>query len=576
MPGKRAFEYAGELLDGEPVVSFLVLSPMILVLLPALVVAVFLLARLQVQWWAASLLAIAGVGVLGWRVLGKASTRKRWFASGFLLLSLIAISLICGLMEDITPDGATYHTEAVLALERGLNPATDTFTGPMQLWTNHYPKLTWYFAAAVAKTTGSFALGKSYTLLLVLSCWVYAWRWLRRTGAGHGSALLAAIAIAANPVAMSQCVSMYLDGAVASLVTIVLLACATIAFNTVRKLDTWVLVSASVMLVSIKFTGVAYLAVMLATTGIAVLLRGDQGKPMKRLCPLGAAGVCALTIGVLVLRFSPYITNVEQGHHPMYPLAGPGKIDLLAHHISPEVFTDTKRSRLDNLASSLFSRSQPNLEAPTWKLPFTTSMREVRSFTAPDVHLGGWGVFFGGVFLVSGVMWMCGQGWRRIPEASFAAGLALLTVLVNPYAWWARFAPQLALVPILLLVPWLAHRKARKPDRMHQFAMALCGVLVVDAAINAGCAILASVVPTLRMRHVLTRAADECGSGTYLAYQTPGTMPYHYEPFSGHRGNYDLKCLQASAFTPEFRDQGISIWGQLGCGGIDTGRRMPS
>ncbi len=537
LPSNRASGEAGELLDHEPVTCFLVLSLLAIVLLPALAVAVFLLMRMQVQWWVSAFLAIAAVMMLGWTLLSKVNARERWFASGILLLTFAAVSLVCGFTADISPDGATYHTEAVLALEHGVNPVIDRFTGPMQMWTNHYPKLTWYFAAAVAKTTGRFTLGKSYTLLLVVSCWIYAWRWLRQTGVRPGGALWMATAIAANPVAMSQAVSMYLDGAVASLVTMALLACTAIAFGRARRLDTAVLASASAMLIAIKFTGTAYLAVMLTATSVFVLGRGGEWKQRtKKLRPLGAAAACAVVIGLLVLGFNPYITNIEQGHHPMYPLAGPGKIDIMAHHISPDVFTDVRRNRVQNLATSLLSRSQPNLEAPVWKVPFTTSLGEIRSFAAPDVHLGGWGVFFSGVFLVSVTMWVWGQAWRRVPEASFAAGVAMLTVLATPYAWWARFAPQLALVPVFLLVPWMANQNTGTLRRTGKLATVLCSLVVVDAAINAGCAMLASVIPTMRMHRVLTQAASECGSGTYLAYPMPGAMPYHYEPFSGYRG----------------------------------------
>ncbi len=529
---------AGELLDQEPVASFLVLSTLAMVLVPALAVALLLRCHVQVLWWTGPLLAVVTVLALGRTLLGRAGLRHPWFAPGVLLLSLVAIGVLCGLMADISADGATYHTEAVLGLERGINPVTTPFPGPMAMWTNHYPKLTWYFAAAVAKTTGNFQLGKSYTLLLALGCWVYARRWLRHMGVRPGCATLTATAMAANPVTMSQMVSMYLDGAMASLLTLAVLACVALVFGEKRWLDCAVLASVSVMLVSTKFTGLAYLAVLWAATGLCMLVR-ERGRGWRQqvasLRPLGLTVAVTVFIGVLVLGFNPYVTNMERGLHPMYPLAGPGHIDIMAHHISPVAFTDPRRNRVQNLVTSVMSRSQPNLEAPAWKVPFTTSVREIRSFAAPDVHLAGWGVFFSGVLLASIVMWVYGRGWRA-SAASLAAGLVLLTVLVNPYAWWARFAPQMALLPVFLLVPWMAGQRTRAMSRGHRIALVLCSLLVLDGVINAGCAMLASAVPTMRMHHLLARIADECGSGTYLAYTVPGAIPYHYEPFSGDRG----------------------------------------
>ncbi len=575
--GHRRLEAAAELLDQERVTGFLALSYLVLVLLPALVVALCLLARVPVIWWAGPVVAAGGVLALGRGLLGSARRAERRFAVGLLLGSLLLVGVVCATLDDISSDGATYHTEAVLGLEHGINPVTTAFHGPMQMWTNHFAKLTWYYAADVARVTGEFQLGKSYTLVLVLGCWAYAWNWFRRMGMRPREALLLATATAANPVAMSQMVSMYLDGALAALVTMAVLACAGIVFMR-RRLDGAVLALVSVMLVSIKFTGVAYLGVLLALTAGAIWVRARGGarERIASLKPVWLAVVAAAVLGVGVIGFNPYLTNVAQGHNPMYPLAGAGKYDIMAHHQSPREFIDPHRNRVENLVTSIMSRSRPGLEEPSWKVPFTTSFEEIRAYAAPDVHLAGWGVFFSGVLLVSVVMYLWRRGWRSAPAAGFAAVAVIVTVLINPYAWLARYVPQLALLPVLLLVPWMLDERIRAQQWARRLAAALCVFMLLDAGIAAGLAMLASAVPTLRFHRILTQVARECGPGQYVAYPVPGDMPYHYEPYSGYRGITIESAAEGARLPAGAKAYPFGVsWGRVELvrtGGCDTER----
>ena len=72
-------------------------------------------------------------------------------------------------------------------------------------------------------------------------------------------------------------------------------------------------------------------------------------------------------------------------------------------------------------------------------------------FWGADVRVGGWGVLFSGALILS----LLGLPLLFfVPRKQRNTGLALLgavavSVLVNPEAWWARFAPQLYLVALI-------------------------------------------------------------------------------------------------------------------------------
>jgi hypothetical protein len=91
------------------------------------------------------------------------------------------------------------------------------------------------------------------------------------------------------------------------------------------------------------------------------------------------------------------------------------------------------------------------------KVPFTIRWEEGPPSAACDVRLAGFGPLFSGALLLSAAA--CLLSRRRAAVAASLVAVALLgTVLVTAEGWWARFAPQLWLVPVVLAVAALAER----------------------------------------------------------------------------------------------------------------------
>ena len=86
------------------------------------------------------------------------------------------------------------------------------------------------------------------------------------------------------------------------------------------------------------------------------------------------------------------------------------------------------------------------------KSPFSIVGGEIDDFFLPDVRIGGWGPLFAAALLMSTLAAV--SRWR-VAKPSVATIATLTAVvgaaLVLPYPWWARYAPTLAFVPILLL-----------------------------------------------------------------------------------------------------------------------------
>ena len=114
-----------------------------------------------------------------------------------------------------------------------------------------------------------------------------------------------------------------------------------------------------------------------------------------------------------------------------------------------------RKNRFEKLALSLFAQSRNSLqEPPVLKVPFHVSAGEALAFTTWDTRFAGWGPLFSGALVISLVMMVF--LWREKRDA-FRIGAVVITwllvsVLIFPEPWWARFVPQVWFLPVVALV----------------------------------------------------------------------------------------------------------------------------
>jgi len=399
-------------------------------------------------------------------------------AAAGVALGAAALALVYSMaFFDITADGPSYHEPAVLHLRAGWNPVWDgpLPTGPYEnLWTNHYPKASWTFAAAVLALAGRIEAGKWLGPLLLVAtlllCIVAAQAILKRRSLGLAVGVLCAV----NPVAVYQSASFYVDGLLASSLTsfAALLALQWLAPD-------WLLLGTTLLciafVVNLKFTATVYVAVL---GGLAIGFFLAARRPGARRLAVGS--VAAMAGGVLLIGCNPYVTNTLRYGHPFYPLMGPGHVDVMAGQM-PASFLSENRVR--KLAESVFGRSSNDAaRVPEWKLPLAVSSAELRAFGYADVRVGGFGPFFAAALLLS-IGGMLGGGKLKPSYAGLLPIAAIaVSVLVNPEGWWARYAPQLWLVPLLAAAAASTSRGAW-PRRAAAGALLL---LAIDVLVVAG------------------------------------------------------------------------------------------
>lgn len=362
------------------------------------------------------------------------------FAAALLWLSV----LLGGSYFDVSYDGQGYHTDAVIKLHDGWNPFHQPYTG--NVWNDHYAKGSEILAASLYRVTGVLEQGKAWNFLLLAASFLLAFAGLLSWDRQVWRALVTAVVLAWNPVVINQTLTFYIDGQLGSLLLCLLGLGALIA---VRG-DRWIaLVSAMVLVLILnnKFTGVVYAVVLCG--GLLMLLFAVG----KRRITGGMTAVIAVAfvVGILFVGWNPYLHNTMEKGHPFYPVAGDGKLNIMDRQVPGNLIGLPAWKKL---GWSVFARSENVLatQQAVLKAPFSWTEKEIKAFKGPDPRIGGWGPLFGGAVLLAILVVALSfllTPWRQALLASCVLLIVSLSVLVNPEAWWARFSPQLWLVPAL-------------------------------------------------------------------------------------------------------------------------------
>ena len=394
---------------------------------------------------------LAAAGATLW--LG-ASRRNTMIAAVSGLAAWIALSAVASQLHDFSWDGQAYHQEAILQLASGWNPWRGDLT-PAQtaqaVWINGYPKATWIVETMAFQAILRLEAAKAVGWMLGLSV------------AGMGALVTAALPgsramrwslyalFLLNPIASCQWCTFMVDSWVAWTLDGAALAGLTLVYPEIapwpRRVSWLALVAYLLLLASVKLTGLVYGVYLLAClAGVLIMRRSRLPVPRRAIVP----AIASVVVSCVALG-NPYLHNALRHGHPFWPVMGPNKVSIVgeAEHPAflarngPVKFLWSVNAEARNHVF-LTADDAARWGAPHLKPPFAVRRSELPAFVAPDVHLGGFGPWYGGVFLV-GVALLATGVWRGWPGARVLAalwGIVLVSVLINPEAWWVRYVPQ--------------------------------------------------------------------------------------------------------------------------------------
>lgn len=379
----------------------------------------------------------------------------------FALLSIWGMLHLNG-VYDTSYDGTWYHQEAILNLYRGWNPYYKTLTpedgslyGPF--YVNHYPKAAWIAEGVIYVFTNKIETAKVVNLwmatgLLFISLYVFLLLkkiplWL---------AVSLSILLGLNPVSLYQFYSFYVDGILGASLMIMIFLLASRIFTS-KKIFTVLALLVFVFVANIKFTGLVYGVIILAFYLLYLLWKRQS--IIYDLTSMFVAGLFA----VLVMGYPTYVTNTITHKHPFFPIMGPESFgDVIAAIPQPANFKD--KNRFEKFGIALFAE-------PVWsRSPLETRPKHLfkpvsdkQYFTRPDFELSGLGPYQAEIFLLFSVAIIL-LLVLKIPykgEILFLLFLLFCSTFINSEVWYARYAPHLWLLGIILTLALYQHKLAK-------------------------------------------------------------------------------------------------------------------
>ena len=393
-----------------------------------------------------------------------------------MAVALTAVALALSLLApDLTFDANLYHFPAAFALADGWNPIWERWDPVVAQSVSIncdeivrcYPKAVAVWYCAMHDWIANIDAGRALAFWLLLAPAGPAFAFFRTMLRHRASVAGAATAlVCANPVALSQMTTGYIDVYVSTLVTTLLFS-ALLAVGKGWRGAAALAAMATALLIGTKFTGLVY-ACVIATVVVLWALAG------RRRWPRTFVTRAALGIGLgLVLAFDSYALNAHAYGNPFFPAWQPGKVTVIDSQASPAFLA---RNRVDKLVRSL---GAPQADAgvehridPEIRIPFT----QVRWEPRHEARFSGFGPLFWEALLLSGAALLA----RRRTASTVALIAVLASTLATDAAWWARLAPQIWLLPILLVMVGSrspAPKRASVLRRLHGLAVfALLGV----------------------------------------------------------------------------------------------------
>lgn len=391
-----------------------------------------------------------------------------------ILISVLATYCI-GKTFDTSCDGNFYHKTAIGLIKEGWNPLyedseefckksdTEIENKGQFLWIDHYPKVTWNFAASIYAVTNNIESGKVITILLVISLACLTYSYLSDRLLKKWQAALIAIGIAINPIVSAQIFTYYVDGIMGLLIYGIILFLVMITdkkFDYISSREKWLGLAAEIIIcMNIKFTGIYFAAIFSIVFYIFWLVQSIKDNRFKQdFLKLTINFIIIVIVGIGFVGGSTYIKNTIEHKNPLYPIIGKDKVDIITT-MQPESFGE--KNRFVKLFESIFAVSEnitySSGDSPNIKVPFSINDEEINNLAIPDTRIGGYGIFFSGILIISIITFIYTiikifKNDKNVFKYLIAILLGIfITTLCMAEAWWARYSPQLYLIPILAM-----------------------------------------------------------------------------------------------------------------------------
>jgi len=399
--------------------------------------------------------------------LKKQSAENIDFLKQFLILLLIIMfSYIISIsIWDVSWDGRWYHIASSIMYKNGWLPIYDNYENFADLhniyhlsafWANCYVNFVELVGGNIYKLTGLLESTKSINFITWFSVFMYSFFVLNEFNIKNKIfPFVISLIIVLNPVCIYQVFTNYIDLHIFLSFTLLLFTIINVELKqNASKTDLFMFICSSIMLSMTKFTGLVYLFIIYFIYFFFLILK--KRKIKKFIITLSIFGLLAAITGI-----HPYYTNYRDYNNPFYPFVGKDKKIIVDKTSTPRQFIG--KNNFEKFIISNISESVNSIERPIVgkmdveiipKIPFTKKFTSVHNyFYTADMRIGGFGYYWSGIICLMFIL-VFGITFRNSKEKQIFIFLILAIIVsssINPYCWWARYVPQLWLIPVLVL-----------------------------------------------------------------------------------------------------------------------------
>lgn len=381
------------------------------------------------------------------------SHKQFYILSGLLALTFIVSSIFSLYFYDASFDGRAYHQGSIILFINGWNPIFEKGLNdiiPYSVWSECYTKLAEILSSNFVLLSKNIEFGKIINFLFAFNLFYLALYTLNSfKNIKDYQKVLIALLVVLNPVCICQVKTFYVDLFVYYIFATFIFLFIAKEFQSIdNKLFLILMIANTTMLCNVKLGGILYTILFILAYFIYSCLKKSRIDVINTFIITSATVILVLLSGI-----NPYFTNIKQGNHPFYPVMGQNKIDVMTTN-SPKDFEN--KNLLYKLFYSTFSKTENILHSSdkkvTLKIPFDIFSQD--SFKGPDMRIAGFGYLWSGILLLSLVLLFSTKNNKDENKNIYYFVFSVLwaSILLNPEAWWARYAPQFWLIPIFIIL----------------------------------------------------------------------------------------------------------------------------
>lgn len=395
---------------------------------------------------------------------------KNIIVSLITFIIIFSIScLLCGHVYDDSADGNGYHKFAIGLLKNEWNPIYDSqekiikklnLDAEENLWVEHYPKATWIYGANIYKLTNNIETAKTFNLMAVFTLFFTITYLINKFYQKKLIAIILAIAACTFPIIWQQIFCLYLDGFMGIILLLLIIYFYLFIKNDQSK--EYFIISASLIIIisNIKFTGLFYAGIFCLGYYIYYFINKIKNKDYKPLIKTTVSFTIVLLISLLIVGSNSYIKNLITKGNPLYPIIGKDKVDIITPQ-QPKSFAN--KPPIEKNFYSIFSYTANyattfNQGTPKLKIPFTSNMNNELLSIVEDNRIGGFGIYFSGIFIVSIIVIIIyivikfkNKEYEKLIFIGVPFLITILLMLFFGESWWARYSPQTYFIILMAL-----------------------------------------------------------------------------------------------------------------------------